>query len=52
LPDDPRIHYHLGIAYAKSGQTALARQQLERVLQLSPNASDAADTKKQIAQLK
>jgi tetratricopeptide (TPR) repeat protein len=51
-PDDPRIHYHLGIAYAKSGQTALARQQLERVLQLSPNASDAADAKKQIAQLK
>lgn len=47
--DNPDIHYHLGMAYAKSGQTALARQQLERALKLNPNAAEA---KKQLAQLK
>ena len=48
-PDNPDIHYHLGMAYAKSGQTALARQQFERVLKINPNSNDA---KKQLAQLK
>ncbi len=48
-PDNPDIHYHLGMAYAKNGQTALARQQLERALKLNPNSSDV---KKQLAQLK
>jgi Flp pilus assembly protein TadD len=48
-PDNADIHYHLGMAYAKNGQTALARQQLERALKLNPNATD---TKRQLAQLK
>ena len=48
-PDSPEIHYHLGMAYAKNGQTALARKQLERALKLNPNASDA---RKELAQLK
>jgi tetratricopeptide (TPR) repeat protein len=51
-PDNPDIHYHLGMAYAKSGQPALARQQFERVLKIDPNSSDAADAKNQLAQLK
>jgi tetratricopeptide (TPR) repeat protein len=51
-PDDPDIHYHLGMAYAKSGQPALARQQFERVLKISPNSSNAADARNQLAQLK
>jgi tetratricopeptide (TPR) repeat protein len=49
MPDNPDIHYHLGMAYAKSGQTGLARQQFERVLKINPNSSDA---KNQLAQLK
>ncbi len=48
-PDNPDIHYHLGMAYAKNGQMALARQQLERALKLNPNATDV---RKQLAQLK
>ncbi len=51
-PDSPDIHYHLGMAYAKSGRTALARQQFERVLEINPNSSHAADAKIQLAQLK
>jgi len=51
-PDDFRFHYHLGMAYAKSGQSALARQQLERTLKMNPSSSEAADAKKELAQLK
>jgi tetratricopeptide (TPR) repeat protein len=39
--EDPIVHYHLGLAYQKSNQPAQARQQLERVLKLSPNNADA-----------
>jgi Tfp pilus assembly protein PilF len=49
--DNPTVHYHLGMAYAKSDQPRLARQQLERVLKIDPNYSDAADVKKQLAGL-
>jgi tetratricopeptide (TPR) repeat protein len=51
-PDDATVHYHLGLAYAKTDQPALARQHLERVLKINPNYSDAADVKKQLAGLK
>jgi cellulose synthase operon protein C len=40
-PDDPVLHYHLGLAYQKANQTALARQHLEKALKLSPNYADA-----------
>jgi len=40
-PDDPVLHYHLGLAYQKANQLALARQQLEKVLKLKPDHSDA-----------
>jgi cellulose synthase operon protein C len=52
MPDNPEVHYHLGMAYAKSGQPALARQQFERVLKINPNSSAATDAKNQLAQLK
>jgi Flp pilus assembly protein TadD len=52
LPDDPQIHFHLGMAYAKVGQAALARQQLEKMLKMNPDSGDASDAKKQLAQLK
>ncbi len=48
-PDDATIHYHLGLAYEKSNQNALARQQLEKALKLSPNNQDA---KKALAELR
>ena len=40
------------MAYAKSGQVILARQQLQQALRLSPNSSDAENAKKQLAELK
>src|ERR1700722_4045083 len=51
-PDNPTFHYHLGMAYAKSGQTMLARQQLQQALKRSLNSSDAEEAKKQLAELK
>jgi len=40
-PDDADLHYHLGLAYQKTNQPALARQQLEKAIKLSPNNADA-----------
>jgi tetratricopeptide (TPR) repeat protein len=47
--EDATVHYHLGLAYQKSNQPALARQQLERVLKISPNNADA---RKALSELK
>jgi hypothetical protein len=51
-PDNPQFHYHLGMAYAKSGQPTFARQQLQLALKLNPGSSNADDAKKQLAELK
>ena len=51
-PENPTFHYHLGLAYQKTDQPALARQHLERVLKLDPNYSSAAEVKKALAQLR
>jgi tetratricopeptide (TPR) repeat protein len=50
-PENATLHYHLGLAYEKSDQKELARQQFERVLKINPNYSEAADVKKQLATL-
>jgi tetratricopeptide (TPR) repeat protein len=50
-PDNPGIHYHLGMAYAKTNQPVLARQQLQQVLKINPNFSQADEVKKQLALL-
>jgi tetratricopeptide (TPR) repeat protein len=52
LPDSADLHYHLGLAYEKTDQRRLARQQLERVLKINPNYGAAADVKQQLARLK
>lgn len=51
-PDNPEVHFHLGMAYAKNGQAALARQQLQIGLKISPDSPDAADARKQLAHFK
>lgn len=35
-PQNPTYHYHIGLAYEKMNETALARQHLARVLQIDP----------------
>jgi Tfp pilus assembly protein PilF len=46
------VHYHLGLAYQKANQSALARQQLERVLKINPNYPNAADVRKALSELR
>ncbi|MBO0910569.1 MAG: tetratricopeptide repeat protein [Acidobacteria bacterium] len=50
--ENPTFHYHLGLAYEKAEKPALARQHFEHVLRIDPNYTDAADIRKQLAQLK
>jgi tetratricopeptide (TPR) repeat protein len=52
LPDNADVHYHLGLAYAKTDQRRLAREQLERVLKIDPNYGAAADIRKELMQLR
>jgi cellulose synthase operon protein C len=52
LPESADVHYHLGLAYEKTDQPQLARQQLQQVLKINPNYSSAAQVKKELAQLK
>ena len=39
-PDSALYNYHLGLAYAKTGQAGLAKQQLDRVVRIKPNFPD------------
>lgn len=47
--DDATVHYHLGLAYEKTNQNALARQQLEKAVKLKP---DNAEARKALAELR
>jgi tetratricopeptide (TPR) repeat protein len=51
-PENPTFHYHLGLAYDKNDQPALARQHLERVLKINPNYSSAGDVRALLSQLR
>ncbi len=49
-PDNPLYAYHLGLAYVKTGQASLARQQLERLTKIKPNSTEAEDLRRNIAE--
>lgn len=52
MPDNADIHYHLGMAYEKTEQPALARQHFEVVLKISPNFREASEIRNTLAHLK
>src|SRR5258708_6824557 len=45
-PDNALFNYHLGLAYAKNGQAALAKQQLDRVVKINPNFRDVDELRR------
>jgi tetratricopeptide (TPR) repeat protein len=49
---NPVTHFHLGLAYAKAGQPAKARQALERALELKPDFDGADEARTTLASLK
>jgi tetratricopeptide (TPR) repeat protein len=51
-PDNALFNYHLGLAYAKSGQAALARQQLDKVVKLKPNFPGVDELRQAVAEAK
>ena len=51
-PNNALFNYHLGLAYAKSGQAALARQQLDRVVKIKPNFPDVDELRRAVAEAK
>ena len=51
-PENATYNYHLGLAYARNGQAAQARQQLDRVLRIKPDSSEANELRQALAQIK
>ena len=49
-PKNPNIHYHLGMAYEKTHNYAMAKKQLEYTLQISPNYPHADEIRKVLSQ--
>jgi tetratricopeptide (TPR) repeat protein len=52
MPDNPDIHYHLGMTYEKTKQSGLARQNFEQVLKTNPNYRSASEVKAELVRLK
>jgi Tfp pilus assembly protein PilF len=46
VPANPSFHYHLGLAYAQTGDKAAARQALEQALRLKADFDGADDARK------
>lgn len=46
---DPTFYYHLGLAYEKTEQATLAKQQFQHALKISPTFSDADDARRHLA---
>jgi tetratricopeptide (TPR) repeat protein len=51
-PENALFNYHLGLAYAKNGQAALAKQQLDRVVKIKPNSPEVDDLRRAVAEAK
>jgi tetratricopeptide (TPR) repeat protein len=49
-PNNVLYNYHLGLAYAKSGQAGLARQQLDRIVKIQPNFPDADELRRALSE--
>jgi tetratricopeptide (TPR) repeat protein len=52
LPDNPELHYHLGMTYAKMKQIELARQQLKLALRMNSGNPKAALIRQELSKLK
>jgi uncharacterized protein HemY len=51
LAEKPVVHYHLGMAYSKVGDTNLAKGALQRALQLRKDFPGAEEAQQILAQL-
>ncbi len=49
-PENVLYNVHLGMAYARNGQAGLAKQQLDRVHRINPNAPETDDLRRAMAE--
>jgi tetratricopeptide (TPR) repeat protein len=49
-PKNATYHYHLGMAYRKLNNQAMAKKQFETVLQMNPNYSRADEIRKVLSE--
>jgi tetratricopeptide (TPR) repeat protein len=49
-PKNPNFHYHLGMAYEKANNPAMAKKQLEYTLKISPNYAQADEIRKVLSE--
>ena len=52
LPNEPTIKYHLGMAYYRKGETAQAKQELKKALNIRNDFDGAEEARKTLASLK
>jgi Tfp pilus assembly protein PilF len=50
-PDQPLVHYYLGLIYVSEGANADAKRHLERFVQLAPNSTEAATAREVLKQI-
>jgi tetratricopeptide (TPR) repeat protein len=50
-PDNPEYHFHLGLAYSKTGDAQKARTHLERALKLKPDFKGADEARRVLSGL-
>ena len=51
-PSNATLHYHLGLAYLKSGDRTNARKSLQQALKLAPQSAFAEDARKTLGTIK
>jgi tetratricopeptide (TPR) repeat protein len=51
-PDNAVYNYHLGLAYAKNGQAALAKEQLDHLVKTKPNFPDLDELRRALSEIK
>lgn len=50
-PNDPEVHFNLGIAYMKDGMNALAKAEFETVIKLAPGSEMESDSRRYLAKM-
>jgi tetratricopeptide (TPR) repeat protein len=51
VPDNPLFRYHLGVAYARAGESKMARAHLQLALRIKSDFDGAADARRTLADL-
>jgi tetratricopeptide (TPR) repeat protein len=51
LPDNPTVHYHLGMAYYKKGDKKLAKEELKASLRISKDFPGSEEARRVLKEL-